>query len=372
MSETTTPPTPTEAESDSQESVGSNREAPGRPKRDTPILTDEDRRLLRTVHLSRATDEEFEMFVRFCERMRLDPLKNEVYTTFRYDKQDGREVLDYEVSLNGLRVLAERTGTYRGERGPYWCGDDQTWREVWLSENPPAAAKVGVLRDGFEEPIWGVARWEDFKQTDREGNLIFMWENMDAHMLGVAAERIALRRAFPTVTGPVAGEGAELEAASAAGRGNTSPTEDTPDEDAPAASESSAEQPHAAEQQDAKRQEPERQRAERQQDERQQDERQDADQNEAERHEEEQHEAERQKAEDRTRDERSTEEIVTEKIEQIRQRLETAEVHKRPRLVVMARDYVGDWPEPYRDRALSMIRTFEEKNESTEGVPAGA
>jgi len=135
-----------------------------------------------------STDDELKLFISQCQRTGLDPFSKQIY----FIKRGGKGTI--QVSIDGLRLIAERTCQYAGSE-VWWCADDGVWRDVWLEGKPPAAAKAVVKKviAGQIIATTAVARFASYAGDN-------LWKKMPEVMIAKCAEALALRKAFPQET----------------------------------------------------------------------------------------------------------------------------------------------------------------------------
>lgn len=155
--------------------------------------------LIKRTYCKGASDDELALFVATCRRTGLSPEARQIFAVKRRENVDGSwiDVMSTQTSIDGYRLIAQRSNEYAGQVAKQWCGEDGRWVDVWLKATPPAAARAGVYRTGFAEPLTAVATYAEYAQTKKDGTPTSMWATKPALMLAKCAEALALRAAFP-------------------------------------------------------------------------------------------------------------------------------------------------------------------------------
>lgn len=136
------------------------------------------------------SDEEMLLFMYVAKRTGLDPLTKQIYAIFRWDSRQGKEKMTIQASIDGMRLVAQRTKGYAGQDDVIYDDESKTY---------PGKATVTVykLMGGQRVSFTASARWGEYCQKDSKGMPMVMWAKMPYLMLGKCAEALALRKAFP-------------------------------------------------------------------------------------------------------------------------------------------------------------------------------
>lgn len=146
--------------------------------------------LIKSQIAPKASDNELRLFLYQARRTGLDPLTRQIYAIHRWNSQQGKEVMTIQTSIDGFRVIAERSGDYAGQ-------DEPDFHEV---EGKLISCKVTVYRfrgDVRYPAAVGVAYWDEYKQVGKDGKAFGLWAKMPHTMLSKVAEALALRKAYP-------------------------------------------------------------------------------------------------------------------------------------------------------------------------------
>ena len=159
---------------------------------------------LRALGLEGADEGAVMTFLHYCQRTQLDPFARQLYMIGRNETKDNVKTTKWtiQMGIDGFRIIAQRSFEYQGQTAPEWCGADGVWKEVWLDNKPPSAARIGVRRKGFVEPLYAVALWDSYAvsywdNTAKGYVLSAMWKKHGPGQLAKCAEALALRKAFP-------------------------------------------------------------------------------------------------------------------------------------------------------------------------------
>jgi phage recombination protein Bet len=152
-------------------------------------LSREDIEILKQTVCSELSDGQLAFFLRVCQARRLNPLAGQIHAIMRRERQGGEKRLTIQTSIDGFRLIAERTGRYCPGCEPSFAYDKN-------GQLVSATSYVKKLVAGEWHEVGATARFEEFCQT-YEGKPTRMWQTMPHVLLSKCAESQALRRAFP-------------------------------------------------------------------------------------------------------------------------------------------------------------------------------
>lgn len=135
-------------------------------------------------------DEDLYYFMYVAKRTGLDPMIKQIYPVYRWDTRVGAEKMTIQVGIDGMRLVAERTGKYAGSDDAIFDAEDQTHPNK-------ATVTVKKIMNGAVIETTASARWTEYAQTTKDGKLMGLWAKMPYLMLAKCAEALALRKAFP-------------------------------------------------------------------------------------------------------------------------------------------------------------------------------
>lgn len=161
------------------------------------LMTREKVELIKQTIMKGASDTELTLFIDICNRTQLDPFARQIYAVPRYDNTLKKNIFTFQISIDGFRLQAQRSKRYRGQTEPQFCDDQGNWHDIWLKDEPPLAARVGVYHADFAQPLFAIAKYKNYVQTKQDGKPMAMWAKMPDHMLAKCAEALAIKKAFP-------------------------------------------------------------------------------------------------------------------------------------------------------------------------------
>lgn len=141
--------------------------------------------LLKTTICKGATDDQLELFRYVCNHTKLDPFLKQIYGIIRNGK-DG-PVMTIQTSIDGLRLIADRTGKYLPGREPTFVYDQN--KRVFSA----TAYIKKQTTDGQWHEVCATAHLSEYMPKYAND----FWATKPHLMTSKCAEALALRKAFP-------------------------------------------------------------------------------------------------------------------------------------------------------------------------------
>ena len=151
--------------------------------------TEERKRIVKNLidPTNKLSDDQISLFLMVSKERNLKPELRQIYAVPRYNRNTGRNEMTIQVSIDGFRLVAERTGKYSPGRPTQFHTDEKgnlTGATVYVKK---------LTADGTWHEVSATAFLAEYKPS---GDNSF-WNKMPSVMIEKCAEARALRRAFP-------------------------------------------------------------------------------------------------------------------------------------------------------------------------------
>lgn len=148
---------------------------------------------LKRMMFGHLSEELFSAFIEQCRIRNLDPWSKQVYPKVQPNRNNPRELeVVLIVSIEGLRLQADRSGLYCGNDAAQFEFDDR-------NRLTKASVTVWKLVGADRRPFTAEVYWDEYRPLDESETSL--WDRMPRVCLGKCAEAAAIRKAFPKETG---------------------------------------------------------------------------------------------------------------------------------------------------------------------------
>lgn len=135
--------------------------------------------LVKRLYCKNSTDDELELFMQACKKTGLDPFMKQIYAIKRGAS------LTIQTGIDGLRLIAERTGNYSPGKESTYSYDDKG----------KLVSATSYIKKRTSDNTWHEVAASAYMDEYNAGQ--GLWTKMPRAMLSKCAEAIALRKAFP-------------------------------------------------------------------------------------------------------------------------------------------------------------------------------
>jgi phage recombination protein Bet len=149
--------------------------------------------IIKNVYAKGATNEELAVFIKTAKELGVSILRGQVHLVKR--GWGDNQSMTIQIGIDGYRSAAAQTGNYR----PSDIDTIYKYDAQGKLESATVYVKMKVDGEWFDVPA--TAFYEEYVQRKKDGEPNQMWGKMPRMMLAKCAESLALRKAFPHLSG---------------------------------------------------------------------------------------------------------------------------------------------------------------------------